>query len=112
VIVAALAVGTAPAWNAGFERDAVPRFVISNVLADFDDLTGALVPEDERVFHDVVPDTTVFVVVDVGATDTHVSHGYKYLVGAGRRSGTVLQLELSWFYQYSSSHTWWHGTEP
>ncbi len=86
--------------------------MVGYVLADLDDFASALVSEDERVLDDVVANTTVFVVVDVGATDAHVAHGNEYVIGPGRRSGTVLQLELSRFYQYSSSHTCWHGTEP
>jgi hypothetical protein len=94
VVVAAFAVPTAAARDARFERDPVTGFECGDVLTDLDDVAGALVTEDERLFDDVVADAAVFVVVDVGATDADVSHGDEDLVGVGGWTGTVVKLEL------------------
>jgi hypothetical protein len=94
VVVTALAVGTTPTRNARFERDAVAGFERGYIFTHLDDLSGALVAEDERIFDDVLPDTAVFVVVNVRSTDTDVADGHEDVVWTRRRLRTVLQFEL------------------
>jgi len=89
MVVAALAVGAAPAGNAGFERDSVARFEADDVVTDGDDLARALVAEDERFLDDVVADPTVFVVVDVRATDTDFADRDQHLVRCRLRFRTI-----------------------
>ncbi|GGJ11057.1 hypothetical protein GCM10008995_21200 [Halobellus salinus] len=90
--------------DTGLEGHAVTWFECGGVLTGIDHLPGTLVTEDERVFDDNVPDTTVFVVVHVGAADTHFSYGDEDVVRAWRWSGSVLKLELVWFDQHRGSH--------
>jgi hypothetical protein len=98
VVVPALAVRTAATRDARFEGDSVSRFEGRDVLPDVDDHTGTLVPEDEWVLDDVVTDTAVFVVVNVGATDADVAHGHEHVLRAGSRSRSILEFELARFY--------------
>jgi hypothetical protein len=94
VVVALLAVTASTTRGAGFEGDAVSRFECRDVFTDVDDLAGTLVTEDEWALDDDVPDTTVLVVVDVGAADSHFPHGDEDVVRTGRWPGAVPKLEL------------------
>jgi hypothetical protein len=89
VVRAALAVATPLAGDAGFERDTVARGEFGDRLADSDDLPGALVAEDDRALNHILPDPAVFVVVDVGPTDTDIADGNENLVGPRLGAGAV-----------------------
>jgi hypothetical protein len=94
VVLTLLAVTTPATRDAWLDGDAVARFEPGDVFTDIDDLSGAFVTEDEWVFDDEIADTTVLVVVDVGAADPHLSHGDEDVVRAWRWSATLLKLEL------------------
>ena len=80
VVLAARAVLAATAGNARFECHTFADAALVDVLADGDDLARTLVAEDQRAVDDVVTDAAVFVVVDVGATDTDRARPDEHLV--------------------------------
>jgi hypothetical protein len=104
VVVATAAVGTPTAGNAGFEGDAVADGDVGDVLPRRDDLTGALVAEDERIVDHVVANSTVFVVVDVGPTDPHVTNTYQNFVTFWRGLFPIFEVERLGVGEYGSAH--------
>jgi hypothetical protein len=86
------------------EGHAVTRVECTDVCTDVDYFPRTLMTEDERVFDDKVPDTTVFIVVHVGAADTDLPYGDEDAVRIWRWSGAVLKLELVWFGQHCRLH--------
>ena len=105
VILPALAVATPPTRHTGFECDTVARSDVGDRIADFDDLPGALVAENDGALDDVLADTAVFVVVGVGSTDTDIADSHENVVWPGLWPGTVAELEPPRFDSHSGLHT-------
>ncbi|SEP08233.1 hypothetical protein SAMN04487948_11358 [Halogranum amylolyticum] len=85
---------TSTTRNTWLEGDAITRFEFGDVITDIDNLSRTLVAEDEWVFDDVISDTTVFVIVNVGTTDSNVSNGDEDVVWTWRRLRTILEFKL------------------
>ena len=82
-----------PAGCAGFDRDPVADRDVGDVSADFDDLPGGFVAEDDRSVDDEVADPADLEVGGVGAAHADGFDPDDGFVGQWRRVGHLADLD-------------------